>query len=151
MKAAVALPIVLALADGVNPVTGEAYPEHSPYAEPRCLRALYAAVNALQREAEREARAEAREETRRRIEHGVLACPNCGDPIIGHKATGCTMFAVFGALRDRVGASFGENGDWSEKEWLDRFAKCDANAFWNTIGRLLDDLQDGTYDVEDTK
>jgi hypothetical protein len=30
-----ALPIVKALADGVNPVTGEAYPETSPYAEPR--------------------------------------------------------------------------------------------------------------------
>jgi hypothetical protein len=53
-----ALPIVRALADGVNPLTGEAYPEHSPYAEPRALRALYSAVDLMQREVERERRRE---------------------------------------------------------------------------------------------
>jgi hypothetical protein len=51
-----ALPIVRALADGVNPVTGEAYPDHSPYAEPRTLRALYSAVDIMQKEVEREAK-----------------------------------------------------------------------------------------------
>jgi hypothetical protein len=51
-----ALPIVRALADGVNPITGEAYPEHSPYAEPRTLRALYAAVDIMDKEVEREKR-----------------------------------------------------------------------------------------------
>jgi hypothetical protein len=59
MQLDAALPIVRALADGVNPVTGEAYPEHSPYAEPRTLRALYAAVDVLQREVERARRREA--------------------------------------------------------------------------------------------
>jgi hypothetical protein len=53
-----ALPIVRALADGVNPVTGEAYPEASPYAEPRTLRALFSAVDLMQREVEREKRRE---------------------------------------------------------------------------------------------
>jgi hypothetical protein len=53
-----ALPIVQALADGVNPVTGEAYPDHSPYAEPRTLRALYSAVDLMQKEIEREKRRE---------------------------------------------------------------------------------------------
>ena len=53
-----ALPIVKALADGVNPVTGEQYPEDSPYAEPRALRALFAAVDLMQREVEREKRRE---------------------------------------------------------------------------------------------
>lgn len=53
-----ALPIIRALADGVNPVTGEAYPEHSPYAEPRTLRALFLAVDLMQREVEREKRRE---------------------------------------------------------------------------------------------
>jgi hypothetical protein len=48
-----ALPIVKALADGVNPVTGEAYPEHSPYAEPRALRALFTAVDLMQREVDK--------------------------------------------------------------------------------------------------
>jgi hypothetical protein len=58
MQLDAALPIVRALADGVNPVTGEAYPEHSPYAEPRALRALYSAVDLMQREVEREKRRE---------------------------------------------------------------------------------------------
>ena len=56
MQLDAALPIVRALADGVNPVTGEAYPEQSPYAEPRALRALYSAVDLMQKEVERERR-----------------------------------------------------------------------------------------------
>ena len=58
MQLEAALPIVRALADGVNPVTGEAYPEHSPYAEPRTLRALFSAVDLMQKEVERERRRE---------------------------------------------------------------------------------------------
>ena len=58
MQLDVALPIVRALADGVNPITGEAYPEHSPYAEPRALRALFSAVDLMQKEVEREKRRE---------------------------------------------------------------------------------------------
>jgi hypothetical protein len=58
MQLDAALPIVRALADGVNPVTGEAYPNESPYAEPRTLRALYTAVDYLQKEVEREKRRE---------------------------------------------------------------------------------------------
>lgn len=58
MQLDVALPIVRALADGVNPVTGEAYPEDSPYAEPRTLRALYSAADLMAREVERERRRE---------------------------------------------------------------------------------------------
>lgn len=58
MQLDAALPIVRALADGVNPITGEAYPETSPYAEPRTLRALYSAVDLMSREVEREKRRE---------------------------------------------------------------------------------------------
>jgi hypothetical protein len=58
MQLDAALPIVRALADGVNPITGEAYPEQSPYAEPRTLRALYSAVDLMSREVEREKRRE---------------------------------------------------------------------------------------------
>ena len=58
MQIHAALPIVQALADGVNPVTGEAYPEHSPYAEPRALRALFSAVDLMAKEVEREKRRE---------------------------------------------------------------------------------------------
>ncbi len=56
MQLEAALPIVRALADGVDPVTGEAYPGHSPYAEPRTLRALYSAVDLMSKEVEREKR-----------------------------------------------------------------------------------------------
>ena len=58
MQLDTALPIVRALADGVNPATGEAYPDHSPYAEPRTLRALYSAVDLMTKEIEREKRRE---------------------------------------------------------------------------------------------
>lgn len=58
MQLDAALPIVRALADGVNPLTGEAYPDSSPYAEPRTLRALYSAVDLMARELEREKRRE---------------------------------------------------------------------------------------------
>ena len=53
-----ALPIVRALADGVNPVTGELYSDDCPYAEPRTLRALFSAVELMEREVEREKRRE---------------------------------------------------------------------------------------------
>lgn len=58
MQLEAALPIVRALADGINPVTGETYPDHSPYAEPRALRALYSAVDIMQKEIDRERRRE---------------------------------------------------------------------------------------------
>jgi hypothetical protein len=58
MQLDAALPIVRALADGVNPVTGELYPETSPYAEPRTLRALFSAVDLMQKEVDREKRRE---------------------------------------------------------------------------------------------
>ena len=58
MQLEFALPIVRALADGINPVTGELYPDQSPYAEPRALRALYSAVDLMQKEIDREKRRE---------------------------------------------------------------------------------------------
>jgi hypothetical protein len=53
-----ALPIVRALADGVNPLTGELFADASPYAEPRTLRALFSAVELMEREVARERRRE---------------------------------------------------------------------------------------------
>ena len=53
-----ALPIVRALADGIDPLTGEAFSDHSPYAEPRTLRALFSAVELMEREVGREKRRE---------------------------------------------------------------------------------------------
>jgi len=53
-----ALPILKALANGINPVTGEAYPAESPYCEPRALRALFTAVDIVQREVDKNRRKE---------------------------------------------------------------------------------------------
>src|SRR5258706_10179095 len=53
-----ALPIVRALADGVDPHTGDVFADQSPYAEPRTRRALFSAVELMEREVEREKRRE---------------------------------------------------------------------------------------------
>src|SRR5258705_59561 len=53
-----ALPILRALCDGVDPNSGAVFPDDSPYAEPRTLRALFSAVEIVEREVEREKRRE---------------------------------------------------------------------------------------------
>jgi hypothetical protein len=53
-----ALPIVRALADGVDPNTGAVFADESPYSEPKTLRALFSAVELMEREVEREKRRE---------------------------------------------------------------------------------------------
>ena len=40
--------VIETLANGVNPVTGEVFPETSPYNHPVIIRALFAAIKALQ-------------------------------------------------------------------------------------------------------
>ena len=44
-----ALKILEALADGVDPFTGEVFPDDSPYQNPRVIRALSVAVEAVKR------------------------------------------------------------------------------------------------------
>jgi len=53
-----ALPIIRALADGVDPHTGALFSNDTPYAEPKTLRALFSAVELMEREVEREKRRE---------------------------------------------------------------------------------------------
>jgi hypothetical protein len=53
-----ALPIVRALADGVDPHTGAVFGDNSPYSEPKTLRALFCAVELIEREVAREKRRE---------------------------------------------------------------------------------------------
>jgi hypothetical protein len=48
-----ALPIVRALADGVDPHTGDVFADASPYAEPKTLRALFSAVELMERKVDR--------------------------------------------------------------------------------------------------
>lgn len=51
-----ALQIVRALANGVDPASGEVYPPESPYQKPDTVRALFMASRALERVAESEQR-----------------------------------------------------------------------------------------------
>ncbi len=51
-----ALEIVNALADGINPYTGEIFPPDSPYQHPDTVRALYKAIQALERLKKRQSR-----------------------------------------------------------------------------------------------
>ena len=51
-----ALNIVRALADGVDPESGEVYPPQSPYQKPDTVRALFVAARALERAGEWEQR-----------------------------------------------------------------------------------------------
>ena len=53
-----ALPIIRALADGVDPHTGAVFSDDTPYAEPKTLRALFSAVELMEREVDREKRRE---------------------------------------------------------------------------------------------
>ena len=41
--------VIKALADGINPTTGELYPSDSPYNQPIVIRALYSLLQALER------------------------------------------------------------------------------------------------------
>lgn len=59
MDEAKALTIVSALANGVNPVTGEVFAADSPYQSPDVVRALYIAVRMLEGGSRRRARSSA--------------------------------------------------------------------------------------------
>jgi len=68
MEAERAAHIFRALADGVDPFTGEVVDNHSPLQNPECIRALFAAVEALQgRASDRNKRAERNRELANRV------------------------------------------------------------------------------------
>ncbi len=56
MNESEALNIIRALADGVNPCTGEVFPKDSPYQNAQTVRALHSAVSALEAAAKRKKR-----------------------------------------------------------------------------------------------
>ena len=57
MTSSEAIPIIKSLADGVDPNTGGVFADHSPYQNPRTIRALFLAATALERLKAREKRA----------------------------------------------------------------------------------------------
>lgn len=56
MEISKALEIIKALSDGVDPFTGEIFPPDSPYQHPETVRALFKALDALERMQQREKR-----------------------------------------------------------------------------------------------
>jgi len=56
METSEVIKIIEALAKGIDPVTGEVFPDESPYNHPRVIRALFQALKALERVSERERR-----------------------------------------------------------------------------------------------
>lgn len=54
MKISETLKIIRALADGINPFTGEIFQDDSPYQNPQMVRALYKAIEALESQEKRE-------------------------------------------------------------------------------------------------
>lgn len=56
MENSEALRIIKILADGIDPTTGEVFPLDSSYQHPNVIRALYAAVLVMERQAVREAK-----------------------------------------------------------------------------------------------
>ncbi len=56
MESSEAIKIIQALANGIDPVTGEVFPEEISYNHPTVIRALFQALKALERLSERERR-----------------------------------------------------------------------------------------------
>jgi len=54
-----AIKIISALADGIDPNTGEVFPKNSPYQDPDTLRALFLAIQGLEKMKSKEARSKA--------------------------------------------------------------------------------------------
>ena len=54
MKATDALEIIRSLSDGVDPSTGEIFPDDSPYQKPQVIRALFSAVAIMEGSAKKE-------------------------------------------------------------------------------------------------
>jgi hypothetical protein len=59
MEAAKTIEILKALAEGIDPGTGEQYPAGSPYQHPDTVRALFAAIHGLENAAPRQAKTDA--------------------------------------------------------------------------------------------
>jgi Mor family transcriptional regulator len=56
MESSEALEIIQALADGIDPSTGEVFAAESPYHHPQIIRALFTATKALEQQGQKEGR-----------------------------------------------------------------------------------------------
>lgn len=71
-------------------------------------------------------------------------CPNCCTSTVeNHPQDGCVLNNLVQVLRERE--------VMSEKKLRQLHANVDADAFWNDVGRIVDDLEEGRYSTEETK
>jgi hypothetical protein len=68
---------------------------------------------------------------------GVLRCPNCGSLVVNHPDDGCMLYQSVSLVRDR--------GNKTDEELHQIHAKCNVDAFWDDIGKVLNSLEDGSY------
>lgn len=69
-----------------------------------------------------------------------LTCPNCSMPVVGDQ-DGCVVGSLFGILRER--------GELEESEVHHLHANCDLDRLWDKVGRLVDELGEGDFLLED--
>lgn len=69
-------------------------------------------------------------------------CPNCFQaPVVGHPENSCVLAALIQCLRDR------EKTDEARLQHL--HANCDVAQLWDSLGPILDALEDGDYLIND--
>lgn len=68
-----------------------------------------------------------------------MACPNCAEPIAKHGKADCMLGAFIDLLRDR--------GNLSEQRLRKIHESTNADLFWDDVGRIVDCLGDGEYEV----
>lgn len=66
-----------------------------------------------------------------------LRCPNCDRHVANHPEDGCVLAALIQVIRDR--------GEMSERRLRTLHASTDADALWNRLGRVVDDLEEGVF------
>jgi len=66
-----------------------------------------------------------------------LKCPNCTATVHNHPQNDCVLAAMIQVLRDR--------GDHHPATLTRLHANCDADAFWNAAGAVIDRLGDSEF------
>jgi hypothetical protein len=64
-------------------------------------------------------------------------CPNCTEPVAKHPENGCVLATFIETIRGR--------GTVSERKLRKLHAECDADALWNRLGPIVDDLEEGRF------
>ena len=69
----------------------------------------------------------------------ALPCPNCLLPVDGHPENGCVLATFIQVIRER--------GNLSEKQLRELHHNTDVKALWSRLGPILDDLEEGVFEI----